>query len=962
VALLDIPKGSFASGELSPRMFARPEIDRYRNGASLLENWQILTQGGVTRRPGLRHVAATKTSTTLAILRPFEPSTTDAYILEIGNLYIRFYANSARVESPPGTPVEVATPYSSADLRLLRSAQSNDVMILVHGGYAPRRLARVSPTSFLLDMVRFNPPPTYEAGYVQGTALTLSALSGSGVTITATSGVFFKSDVQRQLVFGVGRGVITDVIDSQNAVMTVHDPFTSTSLPSGQWTLRGSPVATATPSGTGPVGAEITVSLGAERTDVSNLVANGDFASGLTSWSNFSAPVISTGTHTGAANSASLIDTAADFIAEGVRPSQIVINGSDGSQGTVAAISTSTLTVAAPGLIGGTDNDFDTGDNYTVVATGAASVSGNVVLLTGGSAGVGWIEQGITTVATQQYRLTFVVSDGSVGMQIGSTSKASDIEAERSYAAGEHELLFTATGTTSYIQFRNNQNNTVKVGDIDCRAFAIDGFRSTEVGRFILINGGIVRISSLTSTVATGEVVKELTSDAAAVAGAWTLETAQWSDVLGWPSAVVFYEGRLYFGGTASFPQTIWGSVIDDFFNFAGGDTARDAVTLSLVDSGGNITLNRLRWLMPAENMLVSTTHGEYRLIGSGDDPLSPVTPPRNRIQSTFGSDTVQPLKVGEAVLFPQRQGSKLREMAFEASTNTRFVARDITVTSEHLLRRHKILELAYQQEPISTVYGVRSDGQLLAMTYDLGEQVAGWYRIVTQGQIESCATIPFQDRNAHQVWVTVNRGGVRSVEYFDPYARMNLRTPVTIENELTGEDETWSGWDGLTVDGGVVYNGTPTTTLTGLAHLNGVACVVVADGAVLPGTYTPSGGSVTLPYAVQSAFIGWDFQARGRALPVELPQQSIATLRKRWVNIRVRVEETLSLKVQGEPIFIRTPSNPTDQGNPPFTGDKEVRPLGWDELAILEFLSDDPLPATLLGMFGTLNANPGEK
>jgi len=963
VALIDVSKGSFTSGELSVRMFSRPEVDRYRNGAAILENWRVLTQGGVTRREGLRHVALCKYANRLTLLKPFEPSTTDAYILEVGHEYIRFYLNSARLEAPPGTALEIPTPYQDTDLRLLRTAQSNDVMIFVHGGYTPVRLARLTPSSFAFQDISFLPPPTYEAGYKQGTALTLSATTGSGVTVTATSGVFLKADTQRQLSHGVGRGVITEVVDSQNAVMTIHDAFASTALPAAEWTLRGSPVATATPSDTGPTGAEITITLGAERADLANLVSNGDFATGdLTGWSNFSSPVVTTGTHTGANNSASLIDTANDFLVAGVQPTQIIINGSDGSQGTVAGISTSTLTVAAPGLIGGVDNDFDTGDNYTIVATGSAAVSGGTALLTGGTAGVGWIEQAITTVANQRYRLTFIVADGSVGVQLGATSQLADVESERSYGAGDREVFFTATGTTTYLQFRNNQAATIKVGSIVVKAYSIDGFRSGEVGRYIVINGGIVRITSLTATSATGEVIKELTTDTPSVAGAWTLEASQWSDELGWPGTVVFYEGRLYFGGSLSFPQTIWGSVIDDFFNFAGGDTARDAVKLSLVDSGGNITLNRLRWLMPAENMLVSTTHGEYRLIGSGDDPLSPITPPRNRIQSTFGTDAVQPLKVGEAVLFAQRQGSKLREIAFEASTNTRFVARDITVTSEHLLRRYKILELAYQQEPVSTVYGVRSDGQLLAMTYDLSEQVAAWYRLVTAGQFESCATIPFPARNAHQVWVTVLRDGVRSVEYFDPYAEMHLRTAVETENELTGEDEIWETWEGLTVDAGVVYNGVATTTLTGLAHLNGVACRVVADGAVLPGSYTPSGGSLTLPYAVESAFVGRPFIARGRALPVAMPNQSVELLQKRFVTIRIRMENTLSLVVQDEPVFFRTPSMAMDQGAAPFTGDKEVHPLGWDELAILEFRSDQPLPATVLGLFGTLNVNAGER
>lgn len=964
MALLDITKGSFTSGELSPKMFARQDVDRYRNGAALLENWQVLTQGGVTRRPGLRHVALTKLAGSLSILRAFEPNTDDAYILEIGNAYIRFYIDSARLESPPGTPVEVVTPYLAADLRLLRTAQSNDVMLLVHGGYAPQRLSRLSATSFNLQAVTFDPPPTYEAGYQPASNITLSALTGTITVTAATAGTFLDGDLQRQLTSGVGRGVITAVTSGTQVTVSVRDAFTDTTIDAGDWTLTGSPVAVASPSLTGPVGAMVTVTLGGIQPAATELLTNGNFGTGdLTGYSNFSAPTLSTGTHDGAIDSAALVDSTADFLADGVLVTQTVLNTTDGSQGQIAAVSGTSVTVADPGLIGGTEDDFDTTDAYTIQATGSASVSGGAALLGGGTAGVGWIEQGITTVAGQSYRWTFTVADSPLSFQVGSGTQESDLAPEATFPLGEGAIVFEATSAGSYLQARNNQPTVGKTGNWSCKIYSLNGFRSDDVGKYLVLNGGLVRITAVVNNYTiTGEIVKELTSTDDAAAGAWALESPAWSDDLGWPSAVVFYEGRLYLSGSATFPQTIWGSAVDDFFNFALGSTARDAVRLSLVDSGGNITLNRLRWLMPAENLLTGTTHGEYRLIGAGDDPISASTPPRNRIQSTFGSDTVQPLKVGEAVLFAQRQGSKLREIAFEATTNTRFVSRDITITSEHLLRTAKILELSYQQEPVSTVYGVRSDGVLLGLTYDLSEQIAAWYRLVTQGTIESCATIPFPDRNAHQAWVSVLRDGVRSIEYFDPYATMALPTPVTVANGLTGETETWTSWQGLTVDAGVVYSGAATTTLTGLAHLNGVACVVVGDGAVLPGTYTPSGGSVTLPRAVASAFIGRPFTARGRALPVDLPTQTLQGLRKRWVEVRIRMENTLALTVESEPVFIRVPSNPMDQGNAPFTGDASVKPLGWDRHGVIVFESNQPLPATILGFQAVLNADVGSR
>jgi hypothetical protein len=47
---------SFTAGELSPRLEGRVDLSQYNNGLHTLENFLILPHGGVTRRPGLKHV------------------------------------------------------------------------------------------------------------------------------------------------------------------------------------------------------------------------------------------------------------------------------------------------------------------------------------------------------------------------------------------------------------------------------------------------------------------------------------------------------------------------------------------------------------------------------------------------------------------------------------------------------------------------------------------------------------------------------------------------------------------------------------------------------------------------------------------------------------------------------------------------------------------------------------------
>lgn len=90
-------QNSFNAGELSPLLYGRTDIDKYSSGLKLSENGIPLIQGPWTRRPGTKFVAQVKDSAAKTYVRRFEFSTTQAYILEFGDRYIRFYRNNGRI-------------------------------------------------------------------------------------------------------------------------------------------------------------------------------------------------------------------------------------------------------------------------------------------------------------------------------------------------------------------------------------------------------------------------------------------------------------------------------------------------------------------------------------------------------------------------------------------------------------------------------------------------------------------------------------------------------------------------------------------------------------------------------------------------------------------------------------------------------------------------------------------------
>ncbi len=88
---------NFTAGSISPLVQGRFDIAKYANGANILKNWIILNSGGITRRPGTKFVGEVKDSSKSTRLIEFSFSVSQTYIIEMGDLYMRFYTNNGRL-------------------------------------------------------------------------------------------------------------------------------------------------------------------------------------------------------------------------------------------------------------------------------------------------------------------------------------------------------------------------------------------------------------------------------------------------------------------------------------------------------------------------------------------------------------------------------------------------------------------------------------------------------------------------------------------------------------------------------------------------------------------------------------------------------------------------------------------------------------------------------------------------
>ena len=225
---------SFVSGEFSPKMDGRTDFDKYSSGAKTLENFLIHPQGAATRRVGTQFIAEVKTSAAKTRLIPFEFSTTQTYVLEFGNTYIRFFKDKGQILNN-GSPYEISSPYLTAELFEIKFAQSADVMYITHPNHEVMKLSRTGHTSWTLAQVDFTDGPYLAQNSTTTTLQPASASVATGVNITASAitGInggtgFQTTDVGRIISFNSGKAKITARTNTTVVVATITKAFTNT--------------------------------------------------------------------------------------------------------------------------------------------------------------------------------------------------------------------------------------------------------------------------------------------------------------------------------------------------------------------------------------------------------------------------------------------------------------------------------------------------------------------------------------------------------------------------------------------------------------------------------------------------------------------------------------------------------------------------------------------------------------
>jgi len=330
-----------------------------------------------------------------------------------------------------------------------------------------------------------------------------------------------------------------------------------------------------------------------------------------------------------------------------------------------------------------------------------------------------------------------------------------------------------------------------------------------------------------------------------------------WSNTRGWPRSVAFHEGRLWFGGSPYRPTTIWGSVIDDYFNFDLGAALDDDGISATLDAG---QLDAIEHIVGGRHLQVLTSGGEYVTLAS------PVTPRSIAFKrhTRRGAAPVPVAVLGGMTIYVERDKQAIRALRWDDLQVGGYVSEDLTLLARHLATG--VMRVAAQRASQGDyVWAVRDDGTGLALSVNLAEGIIAWSRIYTrQGDaLLDVASLHGSDQ--------------RETVYFAVSRSINGQTAYYLERLE----------DGARLDGSLLLSaGLPTDQWSGLDKLEGETVWLIGDGVVL-GQATVSNGSVTTPVEVSQLEVGFDFSVVLETMPAATPARGFGDLALRTERVR---------------------------------------------------------------------------
>ena len=544
--------------------------------------------------------------------------------------------------------------------------------------------------------------------------------------------------------------------------------------------------------------------------------------------------------------------------------------------------------------------------NITITASAATTETGSA------QGGAGNTVSTIILKAASSYTddqpngmfITFTAGPGA-----GQTRHVEDFVASTKILTFYPDLANPVNGTTSY---------------------KIEPFAPAAVGEYAQVTStfGRARYVEYVSSTAMKSVVEVPFFDTGAIlAGEWESEHGYedvWSTTRGWPKSAAFHEGRLYFGGSKSRPNTVWGSGVINYFDFNVGTGLDDESVEATINTN---QLNSIVNLFSGNDFRIFTTGGEFVVLQSSNDPITPANffvRPQTRLGSKAGIPVED---LNGASVFIQRQGKSLNAFQY-GDTTASYQIQNISALSSHLLKGpiDMAARRAASTDESDRLFVVNGDdGTMAVYSILVGQNVIAPSRFSTDGSFVAVAV------EVADVYVIVKR----IINGVTKYMLEKFDSDLTLDSAKTGG----------------------AASSVNMTQLQGETVQIVRDGVVEAEQVVPASPyTITFATAATSSYeVGLNYTVTARTMPAEpvLASGSVQGFKKRIVQVDAIVNNTQAMTINNKQVSFRAFGDDVlDTAVVPFTGIKTVHGLlGYSGTGQITITQTVPLKMIVLGL-----------
>lgn len=880
-----ILSNSFSGGEVSPTLMGRTDDSGYKTGAEILQNFIVNPTGSIRSRAGFELVTEVPNNSSHVRLVPFRFSSDQTLVLVFGDGYM-MVLSQGMVVMKDGQPYKMVSPLKANAIDSLHYSQNNDVVTITSLFTPPIEIKRYAVNDWRWNYVNTGPtisapsgiwshtetptfyyPITNAFNMVSGdhdyvvTALDKNGVESPASYVYTATGNYNYDGVRIKIGWGYVQGaeryrVYRDVA----GVKCYLGETTDLSI----YDVGSAPDS----SGTPPIYKSpfVSTETGTEEVIESHIKINSN-GSGYTYGYNSQHQLYTPHSLRIKCIPPIKITTNVKFLQPQKSPTQF--NADDYNlivTGTLAYVDSAGNTVSSQDisksfnvkLLSSRSSDYkeDTDKDgnktylgqvdaiYTLISTKDIKVDFGSVSFKDTSfkvkisLNVNIVEKlSGSSSATNKY----AISDSSYREEVDYTIKVDDnYSYQQSVYKDDKTLQAIIKDGVDLIYMINNTAQT------DCETeiplHVISGDNQVDVVG-IAKNGLIIEISSyVTLGTLKGEVYVINSNGKNATFSIEYKTTIKSGDN---PCCSTQYDQRRVFAGSVEHPLKVW-------FTNAGHQSLMCYHQPSLGDDRIEIEAvttdaDRIKHMIALQSLILMTGSAELRVYTQNSDSLTPSSI-AVKVQSYIGSNDVQPLVVNSTIVFAGNRGGHIYGMIYTYSADG-YKSSDISIRAPHLFDEKTIVDMALSKAPTQIVWAVSSNGDLLACTFYLDQNLCAWTRIVTDGHFERCATIT--EGNEDRLYVVVNRNGKRYIE------RMS--------NQIISSNPTKHRYLDSYLNN--VFS-QPTKSVSGLSHLEGKTVGVFVDGKPQSNKVVHN-GSITLDTAGYDVTVGLPYLCKLKTLPI---------------------------------------------------------------------------------------------